>query len=324
MSLALVIPVRNDAQNLARLLTQVRAMAVFDQVVVVDDASDTPVMVEEDGMGPHCQVMVLHRDLPAGAGAARNLGLTVVDCEHVIFFDSDDLFTPEFAELWHDLRGQVFDFCLMRFQDSERGYFGGWGQNLYDESCWRRAGQGQTRPVEVHGRPLWTLAEAGNFPWNKIYRTAFLRDAHLRCSETRVHNDVALHWHSFLAAERVLVSSRIGVQHVVRPGAKRLTNMSGATRFDIFTALDEVVERFWREAVPVVAQQAFLRFAIRVLIWGRQMMTTDLRARFDSRIRQFLRATLTPTLYETLVQEDPVLALELCFHMAPTPESSLC
>lgn len=324
MSLALLVPVRNDAQNLARLLTQARAMRLFDQVIVVDDASDTPIALAEDTMGSRSRTMVLRQDSPGGAGAARNIGLTVVDCDHVIFFDSDDLFTPEFADLWYDLEGQNFDFCLMRYQDSERGFFGGWGQNPYDESCWARAGQVSAMPCEVQGVPLWTLAEAGNFPWNKIYRTAFLRDNNLRCTETRVHNDVALHWHSFLAAERVLVSSRIGAQHIVQPGAQRLTNLSGASRFDIFTAFEEVVERLWGDAVPVVVQQAFLRFAVRVLIWGRQMVTKDMRASFDLKVQRFLHATLTPKLYEALVHDDPVLALQLCLHLAATPESSLC
>lgn len=325
MTLALVIPVRNDQQNLDRLLAQARSMVLFDQVVVVDDASDTPVTVTGDTIGPRlCPITVLRRETPGGAGAARNAGLTLVQTDHMIFFDSDDLFTPEFAALWHDLRGQDFDFCLMRYQDSERGFFGGLGQNPYDESCWNRAALGQDLLREVTAPALWALAEAGNFPWNKIYRTGFLRANDIRCTETMVHNDIELHWRSFLAAKRVLVSPRICAQHIVRPGADRLTNVSGAARLQMFTAFDRVVTALWQGHETPAAQQAFVRFASGLMAWGRQIIAPDLRPAFQSATRQFLRATLTPPLYETLVQTDPVLALELCLHMADAPGQTPC
>lgn len=317
MSLALVIPARNDQQNFDRLLMQARGMGIFDQIVIVDDASDPPMRAAGDIICPrHCPVTVLRRDVPGGAGAARNLGQTMVQTEHMIFFDSDDLFTPEFAPLWRSLEGRDFDFCLMRYQDSERDHFGGWGQNPHDEACWRRAMTGPGLLTEARGATLWALAGAGNFPWNKIYRTAFLRDNALGCTETLVHNDIELHWTSFLAARRVLVSPRIGALHVVRPQGKRLTNMSGETRLQMFQALTPAAKALW-QAGNMPAIHAFLLFAAGLLTWGERMIDTNLRAEFHRRKRAFLRALLTPDIHETLIEADPVLALQLSLHIAP-------
>ena len=45
-SLALVIPVYNDATGLVSLLRQVADLGCFDQLVIGDDASDQPVTLE--------------------------------------------------------------------------------------------------------------------------------------------------------------------------------------------------------------------------------------------------------------------------------------
>lgn len=318
MSLALVIPVRNDQQDLDRLLVQVRFAGVFTQIVIVDDASDVPVAVVGDFIGPQrCPVTVLRRDVAGGAGAARNLALGMVQADHMIFFDSDDLFTPDFVPLWRSLQGQEFDFCLMRYQDSERAYFGGWGQNLHDEACWRNADIDTVAPSAPDNAALWALAQAGNFPWNKIYRTAFLRENGLRCTETQVHNDIELHWGSFLAARRVLVSSRIGALHVVRPGATRLTNISGTARLQVFQALNRVVETLFKHDNPRTATMAFLRFAHDLLLWAGRTIDANLHPAFRAATRTFLQSAVTPQSFEALIQDDPVLALHLCLQMSP-------
>ncbi|WP_324752465.1 glycosyltransferase [Roseovarius sp. Pro17] len=320
MNLALVIPVRNDQLGLDRLVAQARFMGVFAQIVVVDDASEVPVSVAGDIIGPRrCPVTVLRRDARGGAGTARNLALGMVQTDHMIFFDSDDLFTPEFAPLWESLQGRDFDFCLMRYQDSERAHFGGWGQNPHDEACWKRAEAGNDVLSEPSETALWTLAQAGNFPWNKIYRTAFLRDNGLRCTETQVHNDIELHWGSFLAARRVILSARIGALHVVRPGADRLTNISDATRLQLFQALNRVLETLAQHGNPLPATLSFLRFAADLLIWAERMIDADLRDAFRTRTQIFLQSAVTAQIHETLIHEDPVLALQLCLQRSAEP-----
>nr|AIA90639.1 CAZy families GT2 protein [uncultured Ruegeria sp.] len=42
MRLSLVIPVRNDAEGLTRLLSQARSMTWLGEIIVFDDASDPP------------------------------------------------------------------------------------------------------------------------------------------------------------------------------------------------------------------------------------------------------------------------------------------
>lgn len=236
--LALVIPVWNDAEGLARLLAVARRLGCFSQIVVVDDGSDTPVTPEAD-------VTLIRHDTPQGGGTARNVGLKQVRAEHVLFFDADDLITDDLTDLLADLGGHLaaagsFDVCLFKHADNRVAAEPRWGQPDWDEALWARAGHavGALAPARPGALPI--LAQTANYPWNKIYRTAFLRDHGIGCADTAVHQDIPLHWLGFLAGRLVLVSDRICAWHRVTAAGGRLTNRSGAERLQVFQALAPV------------------------------------------------------------------------------------
>jgi mycofactocin system glycosyltransferase len=79
-----IIPVRDNAFGLARLVRALRGM----RVVVVDDGSVLPVMAE-DFDGTFCNVTVLRHDRSKGPSAARNTGLAACETDFVAFLDSD-------------------------------------------------------------------------------------------------------------------------------------------------------------------------------------------------------------------------------------------
>ena len=75
-----MIPVRDNAPGLRRLLMTLRAV----RVVVVDDSSEVPVDPGEYQDLP-CQVTVLRHERSKGPGAARNTGIAHCDNEFVAF-----------------------------------------------------------------------------------------------------------------------------------------------------------------------------------------------------------------------------------------------
>jgi mycofactocin glycosyltransferase len=79
-----VIPVRDNAIGLNRLVESLRGM----RVVVVDDGSERPVQASAfEGM--RCDVRVLRHARSKGPAAARNTGLAACETDFVAFLDSD-------------------------------------------------------------------------------------------------------------------------------------------------------------------------------------------------------------------------------------------
>lgn len=290
LDLALVIPVWNDAAGLARLLERARALGVFSQIIVVDDGSDVPVPQTPD-------VTLIRHKTPLGGGVARNAGLDLVTAQHVLFFDADDLILPPLAELQRDLArhlagGAVFDFCLFKHADSRVSLEPRWGQPDWDDALWARAGHGCGALAPALPEALHVLAQTANYPWNKIYRTAFLRAHGLRCAATAVHQDIPLHWLGFVAADNVLVSDRICAWHGVQSGAARLTNRAGRERLQVFAALAPVVNALAQRG-DAAWQGALMAFLPGLMEWIEARIDPVFRDEFEEAKSRFLAETVS-------------------------------
>lgn len=310
---ALVIPVHNDAEALARLLAQARDMACFAEIVVVDDGSDPPLPEDPD-------LVLLRHDTARGGGLARNRGLAAVSAPYLLFFDADDLLTPELPALLAALgQAGTFDFCQFKYADSRVPAEGLWGQPDWDEVFWERAGAavGHLREAPPDSWPV--LAQTANYPWNKIYRTAFLRENGIGCAATQVHQDVPLHWLGYLAATRVLTSDRICAWHHVSAAGGRLTNRAGPERLEMFAALTPVAEA--AAGRGPVWQGALARFSLGLIDWGAARIDPALRPRLEAEAARWLAAHLGPGLTD-LGKTDPVLAQSLRDRIDFTPMSS--
>jgi mycofactocin system glycosyltransferase len=79
-----VIPVRDNAFGVHRLVTSLRGL----RVIVVDDGSSCPIG-RDDFADAHCDIEVLRHPRSKGPAAARNTGLAACTTNFVAFLDSD-------------------------------------------------------------------------------------------------------------------------------------------------------------------------------------------------------------------------------------------
>lgn len=310
MRLSVVIPVWNDPAGLARLVPQIRDLGIAAEIIVADDASDPPAAAALPDLAGDPRVIWLRSDGQRGAGHARNMGLARVTGDHVIFFDSDDLFLPGIAALLADLAAQdaPFDVCLFRHVDSRVRAAGGWGPLEADQRLWDAAGVTGAAPVPLDPRHVPTLVRIAAYPWNKVYRTAFLREAGIRCTEIPVHNDVELHWMSLMKAQRILVSARVCCEHFVHEAGRRLTNRSGAERFGVFAALDALYDELDRNPRAAEFAEPLAEFHTRLFGWIDGALEPALRAPFAAAARAWLRRRMTRPLFVLVALRNPGLA----------------
>ncbi|MDE4175253.1 glycosyltransferase [Phaeobacter sp. PT47_59] len=318
MKLSLVIPVRNDPEGLTRLLDQIADLALFDAVLVCDDASTLPCRPADLGFDEATLgITYLRGDTHRGAGYARNMGLDAVQTDHVMFFDSDDLLALPLVTLWQDLKqqGMPFDFCLFRHVDSRQRALGQPGPMEADQQRWKDCGLLGETPQEVGADQAVQIAQIAAYPWNKIYRTAFLRDEAIRCTEIPVHNDIELHWSGFLKARRILASGALCCEHFVAEQGSRLTNRRSADRLEVFQALaplHRVLRDSRREPEFLLAMTGFYT---RLFDWILGTLEEQYHAEFFRRVSAFLLAHHDDASMALIAARDPALAHRINDHI---------
>ncbi|MEL6583953.1 MAG: glycosyltransferase family 2 protein [Pseudomonadota bacterium] len=301
MNLSLVIPVWNDEAGLHRLLKQVGKLAVFDEVIVVDDGSSNAVDQEAARRAlkrNKFQLRVVRSETQRGAGHARNLGLSHVTSSHVLFFDSDDLLTEKFPTLVKDLIAQdeEFDFCIFQHIENRLRKERHIGPFHGDIAQWSAAGaEGHLTWLDPNASPKFAKITA--YPWNKIYRTEFLYRYGIRCTETPVHNDIELHWLSFLYGTRILVSDMLCAEHFVKEGGQHLTNRSGLERVHLITALERVAEEIDAIKDGHRFEQPFVEFYLDLFGWALERISPRARSTFRSKRNEFVEEHMSRQLF---------------------------
>lgn len=300
MTLTIAIPVHDDEAFLLRLLRHLARLGCADQLVVVDDGSDIPLdhatLCAAAAMAPD-RLTLLRHDTAQGPGPARNAALAHVDSDHLLYLDADDLPTRELPPLLADLADRTFDFCIFRHHDTRSEMERRWGPEQLDARLWRAAGTDIGALTPVGPKAAASLMQTANYPWNKIYRTDFLRAHDIGCSDLAVHEDIELHWRSFLAADHILASDRICVIHFVDAEGDRLTNRLGPERLAVFTALDRIAaEIATREADPL----PLALFSLGLIGWIHGHLLPELRPAFADRARDWLNRHVDPALYSAI------------------------
>ncbi|MFB9224816.1 glycosyltransferase family 2 protein [Paracoccus cavernae] len=232
------------------------------QVIVVDDGSDR----ELRGFLPEAPNLTVLRNATAqGAGTSRNIGLRAVTGDYTLFLDDDDFMDWDVViELMRKMdEAPAVDMAVSSYRFLREGKVV--PAHRKDQDILRKILHGQhSRVVMLDGNE--SLLRMTNYPWNKLFRTSFLRRIGLRFSDTMVQNDVFAHWQSLLGATRILVTDLVQCTQTVSRAGARISNTWDSRRLHAFTALRETFDLVQRSRLPQV-ETAFWAFYCDLVQW---------------------------------------------------------
>lgn len=194
------------------------------QIIIVDNSKKT-LLQEQVPQKQNALVTYTTSDNTKGAGHARNVGLTKVQGNYILFCDADDYFAPEAFESFDKYLDAEFDIVFFHSSSislkdgkmSDRHYTYNKLIDLYNAT-------GKEDRLRYR-------YEA---PWGKLYHSSFvLENNKIRFEELRVNNDA---WFSLMAGHyaKTIMADK-SVVYVITEGDKgtSLTKMHSIENFTI-------------------------------------------------------------------------------------------
>ena len=161
---SIIVPAYNASSYLEETIQSIcnQAYQSWEVIIVNDGSTDNTLEIIRSFKDPRIQSTTQKN---AGVAAARNKGLFFAKGEFIVFFDADDLMTPDFlSERVNALNS-----------DSTIGYVGGWVQTFPIEGSMKKAAASD--PVN---EILFSSASFATVPSNYMFRKKILVDNKVR------------------------------------------------------------------------------------------------------------------------------------------------
>ena len=184
IKISIVMPVHNTGIYLEEALESVFAQSFREfEVICVDDASDdeltSDILSRFQKQYENMQVLKLGNN--AGAGEARNRGLSQACGQYVIFLDADDVFAEDMLErMYQSVYENDADVCICGFQ----AFYIENGKKYFRDKCLP-----DEYKIYHADREDWFLVISTE-PWNKLCRIQYLKDNGIYFQSLASCNDV--------------------------------------------------------------------------------------------------------------------------------------
>ena len=193
--LSVVSPVYNGSAYLTPFLQSVlnQSFSDFELIMVDDGSTDDSVQIIQTYQEKDARIHLIRQN-HQGAGSARNIGLSHVKGQYIIFLDSDDWFNEDFFKIMlNRITKDQSDVAVCEFF-------------IYNQ----QTGEKQISAIAETGNQkiektnlVFDLFTPNT--WVKVYRTAFLKENHLLFQEIPSCNDWSFAFASLACANRISV-----------------------------------------------------------------------------------------------------------------------
>lgn len=261
--ISIIIPVYNVEKYLKKCLESVinQTMTEIEIICVNDGSTDSsPHILKEFAQKDH-RIKIINKE-NGGIASARNRGLEYATGEYIGFVDSDDWIEPHMYEiLYNNAKKHDKDMvmCLAHLFDEKNQ------ELLYNNPYFTLECFNESFDDVVFNHQDTTnfLFKINVTPWNKIYKTSFLKKNKITFPEGLDFEDNTFFYESYLKANKVsLVRKHLYFYRINRRGSFITT---GNKRFFDVIPIQNLNETLVREYCPV-SLDSFLNFKIEQFI----------------------------------------------------------
>ena len=257
--ISVVLPVYNVANYLRKCLDSLvhQTFDDFEVICVNDGSTDLSLSILEGYAISDSRIKIITQE-NQGLSGARNTGIKEVKGDYVLFVDSDDWLDENALELLYEhVSGFDPDITMFKFKyyDEDTGNFSeGPFTNLeaIDPSFYT----GNFCYMDV----LDILFKISHAPFNKLYKTSFLRKTDAQFLHGSYYEDLEFFYNVFLKAKKVSVLDEYLYYYRIREQSISTSGDEGS--FDIFNILESTKQNLIDANIYIKVKQDWLMFVI--------------------------------------------------------------
>ncbi len=252
---SIIIPVYNVERYLHECLDSVvhQTLREIEIICVNDGSQDGSLAILQEYAEKDNRIKVLSKS-DEGQAIARNLALTLVSGEYVVFIDSDDHVDPElcrkvynFAKA-HKCDMVVYDFLSFR--------------DIHEIS--KKSGV-VSLLSSVNASDKEALLKQMGVVWTKCVRSDFIRSNKIRFPEGRIYEDIFVHWQLVVLAEVIGILPERLYHYRIQPTATTYrTDWKITDRVFVF---DMIRDFLVSQSLYNRYRDAFLQSQLEVFSW---------------------------------------------------------
>lgn len=257
---SVIVPVYNEERYLKETNKYIKEQTLKDiEIIYIDDGStDDTINILEEIKSEDDRVIVLHQQ-NCYAGVARNKGIDIAKGKYMVFWDSDDMFHSDALEkMYNKMEADNADICVC-------------GANHYDEvadkllsikTYLKEDMIPDYEPFERRDVEKYLFNFANNVPWNKMYRSAFIKENNLRYQDIRQANDNYFTMMAFYNAKIFTVVREPLLDYRINYGTS-LTGKASNTPLCVYEAYSKTYEELKDKDDFENIKQSFLNKTLR-------------------------------------------------------------
>lgn len=259
VKISVVLPIYNVANYLKKCLDSLvnQTFKDFEVICVNDGSTDLSLSILEGYALTDSRFKIINQE-NQGLSGARNTGIKEVQGEYILFVDSDDWLERNALELLYEhVKGFNSDITMFKFK-------------YFDESTGELS-EGPFTNLEVIDTSFYTrnfyymdvldiLFKISHAPFNKLYKTSFLKDLDAKFLHGSYYEDLEFFYKVFLKAKKVSVLSEYLYFYRIRDESISTSGDEGS--FDIFNILETTKQYLIDANIYNKVKQDWLMFII--------------------------------------------------------------